>query len=94
MVTEKDVIEHLNRVARDDSSLNPNTRRYVQKLRELEQLQSIQQQELDSLRQNVKNAKEGLQRTRGAISVILEMAAEEEGLFKPSQAEKSPEQSE
>jgi len=83
MVTEQDVIGYLNERAGEDSALKDSTRKYVKKLKELETLQNIQQEELKSLRLRLKGIEEDLLRTRGAISVVLELAAEEEGLIAP-----------
>lgn len=81
MVTEQDVVEYLNKSAKEGQKFKESTGKYMKKLQELENLQSVQQEELKSLNLRLRQAESDLMRTRGAISVILEMVAEEEGLM-------------
>lgn len=84
MVTEQDVVEYLNKATSEEGKgLKDSTQIYIKKLKELENLQKIQQEDLQSLRLRLKGVEDDLMRTRGAISVVLELAAEEEGLITP-----------
>lgn len=79
MITEQDVIEYLNeKVAKGE--LGSTTHKYVVKLKELETLKKMQQNEVDRLHSDLKRAENEMWRIKGAIAAVLELAAEEEGL--------------
>ena len=89
MITEIDVIEHLNKKVEADE-LTPTLKRYVTKIKELENLKKIQEKELAGLKAQIKQVEDSLLKTQGAISVLLELAAEDDGLLPPAKILNNP----
>jgi uncharacterized coiled-coil protein SlyX len=80
MLTEQEVMAYLNRkIAKNE--LKPGVQKYIDKLKKLEEILSTQTKSLTEMHDKVKALELDVQRIRGAISVIIEMAAEEEGLL-------------
>jgi uncharacterized protein YcbX len=80
MLTEQEVTAYLNeKIAKNE--LKPETNKYVDKLKSLEQILTTQTASLREMQDKVKALELDIQRIRGAISVVIEMAAEEEGLL-------------
>jgi len=82
MLTEQEVLAQLNeRLA--NKTLKANTTKYTNKLKDLEALLNGHQKEIDSLKEKLKKNEAEVQKIRGAISILLELAAETEELIKP-----------
>jgi len=84
MITEQDVVDYLNKkVASGD--LGPVLEKYVAKLKSLQDMRDGQEDDIASLKTRLEQAESLLLKTQGAISMILELAAEEENLLPPAQ---------
>lgn len=82
MLTEQEVIAQLNeKLAK--KTIKADTAKYTNKLKELETLLNDHQKEMDNLKGKMKKTRAEIQKIRGAISILLELAAESEGLIKP-----------
>jgi hypothetical protein len=80
MLTEQEVMAYLNeKIAKNE--LKTGTKKYVDKLKALEEILNTQTASLKESQEKVRVLELDIQRLRGAISVVLEMAAEEEGLL-------------
>jgi len=80
MLTEQEVTAYLNeKIAKNE--LKPETKKYIDKLMALEKLLTTQVTSLKDMQEKAKALELDVQRIRGAISVVIEFAAEEEGLI-------------
>jgi len=83
MLTEQEVMAYLNeKIAKNE--LKPEVQKYVDKLKKLEEILSTQTKSLTELQEKARVLELDIQRIRGAMSVVMEMAAEEEGLLADS----------
>lgn len=87
MITENEVMAYLNEKIGNDE-LKPSTKKYVSKLKALEDILNTQTDSLDDLQSKAKSLESDINRTRGAISILLELSADSEGLTK--EADKTP----
>ena len=71
MITEQEVVKYINE---NKDKMKPSTARFLTKLQSLEDILTKQRAELEELEKAVS-------KTRGAISMVLEFIAEEEGLL-------------
>ena len=83
MLTEQEVAEVINKKIAD-KTLKSATAKYVEKLKVLQGILKAQQGALEELKRKVASEEEQVIRTKGAISVLLELSAEEEGLLGPT----------
>jgi hypothetical protein len=83
MLTEQEVAEVINKKIAD-KTLKASTAKYVEKLKVLQGILKAQQTALEELKKKVVFEEEQALRTKGAISVLLELSAEEEGLLSPT----------
>ena len=83
MLTEQEVAEVINKKIAD-KTLKAATAKYVEKLKVLQGILKAQQGALEELKKKVVFEEEQIIRTKGAISVLLELSAEEEGLLNPA----------
>ena len=83
MLTEQEVAEVINKKIAD-KTLKTATVKYVEKLKVLQSILKAQQSALEDLKKKVVSEEEQVIRTKGAISVLLELSAEEEGLLNPA----------
>ena len=80
MLTEQEVVAHLNaKIA--EGKIKPSTSRYLAKIQQLKSLLEKQQAELDSMKEEMKKREVDIQRSKGAISILLELAAEDEEML-------------
>lgn len=82
MLTEQEALAIINDKIKNNT-LKPESQKYIDKLKDLEELQAKQQKYKADLQSKLDEINSSLNKTRGAISVILEMAVEEEGLLNP-----------
>lgn len=79
MLTEQEVMAYINdRVER--GGLKPGTMRLIDKMRLLNKAKQEKQQELSNIMSQVRAVEDDIVRLRGAISMLIELSAEEEGL--------------
>jgi len=84
MLTEQEAIAQLNeKIAK--KTLKPTTGRYLAKLKFLEEQLKTHQDQIKELTDKITGLESEILRTRGAISMLLELAAEEEGLLTDNQ---------
>ena len=82
MLTEQEALARINeKLANKD--LKEETQKYIEKLRSLEEILKKHQNNLADLNAKARQLESEIQRTRGAMSILIEMAAEEEGLLEP-----------
>jgi len=80
MLTEQEVIAQLNeKIINKD--IKSSTTRYLTKIEVLKSLLIKQQAELESLKAKIETADMNIQRSKGAISILLELVAEDEGML-------------
>jgi predicted nucleic acid-binding Zn-ribbon protein len=83
MLTEQEVAAYINeKLAKKE--LKDSSVRYANKLRALESILNSHNDALKDLSESVRNIELEIQRTKGAISMVLELVAEEEGLITPA----------
>lgn len=80
MLTEQEVADAINKKIAD-KTLKTNTAKYVEKLKVLQGILKTQQDALEELKKKMNSEEEQILRTKGAISILLELSAEEEGLL-------------
>jgi peptidoglycan hydrolase CwlO-like protein len=84
-MTEQEVITKLNELIAGNN-LKENTAKFVNKIKTLDnQLVSLQN-EVKTATDKIKGIETEMIRIRGAISALIELAAEEEGLLAPPEA--------
>jgi CII-binding regulator of phage lambda lysogenization HflD len=82
MLTEQEALAQLNeKLGRNE--LNENTKKYIEKLKYLNSLLNTQQSAIEDLNKKIQIIEKDIYKTRGAISILLELAAEEEGMLPP-----------
>lgn len=87
MLTEQEVIALLNeKIAKKE--IKPSTSRYLAKIEVLKSLLTKQQTELAALQNELNKVETDIQRSKGAISILLELAAEDEEMLKPTETSK------
>jgi len=79
MLTEQEAIAYINEKI-ESGTLKPGTLRLVDKMRLLEKAKQEKQQELNNILSKVRGMEDDIVRLRGAISILIELSAEEEGL--------------
>lgn len=80
MLTEQEAIAQLNeRITK--KQLKASTERFLAKLKILEDSLNSSQNQIKDLTNKIRELESEILRTRGAISMLLELAAEEEGLL-------------
>lgn len=80
MLTEQEVVAHLNeKIGKND--IKPSTSRYLAKINDLKSLLKQRQAELESLKDKIEVLEVDIQRSKGAISILLELSAEDEGML-------------
>lgn len=80
MLTEQEVIAQLNDKI-NNKDIKPSTSRYLAKIEIMKTILEKQQIELDGLRDKERAIELDIQRSKGAISILLELAAEDEGML-------------
>lgn len=80
MLTEQEVVAYINGKA----DLKPGTKRLIDKLKLLEAALKEKERTLEELRKQSKLIENDLFRLRGALSVLIELIGEEEGLISNS----------
>lgn len=84
MLTEQEVLAHINdKIAKNQ--LKETSNKYVEKLKVLQEILQSHQKNIEDYKQKLTTEETQSMRTRGAISILLEMLAEEEGLLVPNQ---------
>ena len=87
MLTEQEVIVLLNeKIAKNE--VKPSTSRYLAKIKVLKSFLIKQQTELAALQNELDRVEIDIQRSKGAVSVLLELAAEDEEMLKPTETNK------
>lgn len=84
MLTEQEVLATINQKIKD-KQLSPATAKYVEKMKILQNLLETHQNSANDLKKKVLEEESEIQRLKGAISMLLELSAEEEGLIKQEQ---------
>jgi translation initiation factor 2B subunit (eIF-2B alpha/beta/delta family) len=80
MFTEQEAVAKLNeKIAKNN--IKPSTSRYLSKIEVLKSLLSKRQAELENLKNAIRASEQEIQRLQGGISVLLELAAEDEGML-------------
>jgi len=80
MLTEQEAVARLNeKIA--SKEIKPSTSRYLAKIEALKAILDRQQAELKDLQVREKQVDAEIQRSKGAISILLELAAEDEGML-------------
>jgi SMC interacting uncharacterized protein involved in chromosome segregation len=80
MLTEQEVAAYINdRLSKN--TLNSSSLKYTNKIKSLEKILESHTDKLNSLNSQIKNIELEIQRARGAISILLELVAEEENLI-------------
>jgi hypothetical protein len=80
MLTEQEAIAQINeRITK--KQLKPSTEKLITKLKTLENLLNNDQNQIKDLNNKIRELDAEMLRTRGAISMLLELAVEEEGLL-------------
>ena len=80
MLTEQEVLAVINEKL-SKGELAPSTMKYVNKIKILDDLLKEHQISLESLNSKIQIVTFEIQRIKGATSILLELAAEEEGLL-------------
>jgi hypothetical protein len=80
MLTEQEAIAQLNERIKENK-VKPATSKYLIKMRILESNLSTKQTEIKELLEKIKQLKAETVRIKGAISMLIELAAEEEGIL-------------
>ena len=80
MFTEQEAVARLNeKIAKKE--IKQSTSRYLAKIEALKSILERQQSELKSLLARKEQLEADIQRSKGAISILLELAAEDEGML-------------
>jgi len=80
MLTEQEAVARLNeRIAKKE--IKSSTSRYLAKIEALKAILQRQQAELKDLSSRKEQLEAEIQRSKGAISILLELAAEDEGML-------------
>lgn len=80
MLTEQEAVAHLNeKIAKKD--IKQSTSRYLAKIEVLKSRLEQHQAELENHQEAIRRLEMEIQRSKGAISMLLELAAEEEGML-------------
>lgn len=79
MLTEQEAMAYINDGV-NKGTLKPGTLRLVDKMRLLNKAKQEKQQELSDIMSRVRAVEDDIVRLRGAISILIELSAEEEGL--------------
>lgn len=87
MLTEQEVLAYIN----GKSDLRPGTQRLINKLKLMRQAIQDKDREHKGLQSDIRIVEDDILRLRGAISLLIEMIAEEEGLI--SELNQNPDQS-
>lgn len=84
MLTEQEAIAQLNeKIAK--KQIKPATMKYLAKIKFLEEQLKTHQNQIKELSDKISGTENEIVRVRGAISMLLELAAEEEGLLADNQ---------
>jgi hypothetical protein len=87
MLTEEEALAQLNeKLAKNE--IKETTRKYIEKLKILDSMLTKQKASLEELKGKIKLSESEIDKTRGAISMLIELAAEEEDML-PKVAKKS-----
>lgn len=81
MLTEQEVLATINQRIKD-KQLSLATSKYVERIKILQSMLKNHQDSIDSLEKKILEEKAEIYRLKGAISILLELSAEEEGLIK------------
>ena len=81
MLTEQEVLATINQKIKD-KQLSPTTAKYVERIKILQSMLKDRQDSVDGLEKKILEEKSEIYRLKGAISILLELSAEEEGLIK------------
>jgi len=87
MLTEEEALAQLNEKL-SKNEIKETTHKYIEKLKILESMLTKQKASLEELKSKVKLSESEINKTRGAISMLIELAAEEEDML-PKVAKKS-----
>jgi predicted RNase H-like nuclease (RuvC/YqgF family) len=80
MLTEEEAVVQLNeRVSKNN--IKDATKRFLVKIKKLQGNLELYQAEIEKLEKQKKSIEKEVERTKGAISVLLELAAEDEGML-------------
>lgn len=80
MLTEQEVVAQLNeKIAKSETK--PSTSRYLAKIEVVKSLLKKQLAELKSFQEKIASLELEIQRSKGAISILLELSAEDEGML-------------
>lgn len=91
MLTEQEVVAQLNELIAKNS-IKPSTSRYLAKIKDLKSILEQQRAELESLKSKIESVEDTIQRSKGAISILLELSAEDEGMLtEVAETPKTPE---
>lgn len=82
MLTEQEALAQLTEKL-SKGELSENTKKYIEKLKYLNSLLNTQQSAAEDLNKKIQIIERDIYKTRGAISILLELAAEEEGMLLP-----------
>ena len=88
MLTEQEVVAQLNELIAKNN-VKPSTSRYLSKIEDVKSILTQQQAELDSLKNKIKSVEVTIQRSKGAISILLELSAEDEGMLSVAETPKT-----
>ena len=80
MLTEQEVLAVINEKIKK-GELKPETMKYINKIKALDTLLKGHQESFNRLTSEAQAADLEIQRIKGATSILLELAAEEEGLL-------------
>ena len=81
MLTEQEVLATINQKIKD-KQLSPTTAKYVERIKILQSMLKDRQDSVDGLEKKILEEKSEIYLLKGAISILLELSAEEEGLIK------------
>lgn len=84
MLTEQEVLAHINE-RMSKNQLKDASSKYVEKLKVLQGILQSNQKNVEELKQKLAYEETQIMKARGAISILLELLAEEEGLLVPVQ---------
>lgn len=80
MLTEQEALAVLNnKIAKEE--IQESTKKYVQKINVMNEIVKTQKASLAEKQAEIVALEKDIQRSKGAISILLELAAEEEGLL-------------
>jgi hypothetical protein len=80
MLTEQEAVAQLNeKISRN--IIKPTTKRFLDKIKILQNIILTYENEIKKLEEKKKSIEKDLERSKGAISVLLELAAEDEGML-------------